>query len=212
MRKYMRDRFPFLGIKSPERRALQRAAAIAKPPASGALLALAQRLWSLEEREYQYAACDLLSRHIKLCGADDLPALRTLIVTKSWWDTVDALAADCVGALVDRFPALVEDMDRWVQDANTWVARTAILHQLRFRDRTDEERLFRYCRSQSGHPDFFIRKAIGWALRQYSWVAPVAVADFVAANRDVLSPLSQREALIVVSGKRGRARLRAAAG
>ena len=86
-------------------------------------------------------------------------------------------------------------MDLWIRDSNLWVARVAILHQLQFKQATNEERLFRYCTIQAGHPDFFIRKAIGWALREYSKTAPDAVRAFVTEQAGVLSPLSQREAL-----------------
>ncbi|WP_407077502.1 DNA alkylation repair protein [Streptomyces sp. SCSIO 30461] len=100
--------------------------------------------------------------------------------------TVYAAAAD---------PALVPVMDEWIEDDNLWIVRTALLHQLRYKDATDRERLFRYCLRQSDHPDFFIRKAIGWSLREYAKTDPDAVRAFVAGARDRLAPLSVREAL-----------------
>ncbi|MCB1188785.1 DNA alkylation repair protein, partial [bacterium] len=108
--------------------------------------------------------------------------------------TVDTLAALVVGPMVTRHPQLTAVMDEWIADENLWVARTAILHQLKYGKATDTDRLFAYCAAQAGHPDFFIRKAIGWALRQYARTDPGAVRRFVANHRDELSPLSIREA------------------
>ena len=123
-----------------------------------------------------------------------LETVRSLIVTRSWWDTVDTLAANVVGPLVSNHPALRATMDAWSTDDNLWLVRTAILHQLRYRSATDPDRLFRYCDAQAGHGDFFIRKAIGWALREYARTDPDAVRTFVATHRDRLSGLSVREA------------------
>lgn len=203
MRAYMRDQFPFIGIPSPERRRLARAAlgASGKPNAEE-LLATVEALWALAEREYQYAASDLLARHAKLLQPEHLPRVRQLILTKSWWDTVDALAAQVVGAMVATHPELATAMDEWAESDELWLARTAILHQLGYKERTDEERLFRYCLANAANPDFFMRKAIGWALREYTKTAPDAVRRFVEAHREQLSPLSRREALRRIGGER----------
>ena len=91
-------------------------------------------------------------------------------------------------------------MDAWIVDEDMWVARTAILHQLRYKDSTDADRLFRYCRLRADHPDFFIRKAIGWALREYAKTDPEAVREFVLTNASRLSGLSKREALKNIQG------------
>jgi 3-methyladenine DNA glycosylase AlkD len=123
-----------------------------------------------------------------------LPTVQELITTKSWWDTVDTLAAHTVGPLVAAYPGLVDTMDAWVTDANMWLVRTAILHQLRYKERTDAERLFRYCTVQASHRDFFVRKAIGWALRDYARTDPEAVRRYVEEHRSILAPLSVREA------------------
>jgi len=202
MAKYMRDQFAFLGIPSVPRRSLQREAfPRIRPPSGDALLRLAEELWALPEREYQYAACDLLAKHVALLGPEHLGRVRQLIETRSWWDTVDALAAHVVGPMVSATPTLVSDMDRWVTERNLWIARTALLHQLRFREQTDAVRLFRYCKLQSSHRGFFIRKAIGWALREYSKTDPRAVQAFIASHEASLSPLSRREALLWLTGR-----------
>jgi 3-methyladenine DNA glycosylase AlkD len=196
MRAYMRNQFPFLGIPGPRQAQLTRVVlADAGRPAEEDLRAVALGCWVLPEREYQYFACGLLRRHVKVCSAAFLGTARHLIVTRSWWDTVDALAAHLVGPLVARHPELVSTMDEWIGEENLWLARTALLHQLRYKEDTDPTRLFHYCLIQAGHRDFFIRKAIGWALREYAKTEPAAVRTFVRAHESRLSPLSIREAL-----------------
>ncbi|HCT76954.1 MAG TPA: DNA alkylation repair protein [Micromonosporaceae bacterium] len=194
MAAYMRDQFPFLGIPSPRLKALVRSAAFPKPT-EASLRAQVMELWELPEREFQYVALTQLREHANLCGPGFIDVTRHLVVTKSWWDTVDELAAHVVGVLVQNHPQLVATMDHWIDDENMWLARTAILHQNRYKTLTDSERLFRYCEKQMAHKDFFIRKAIGWALREYAYTDPEAVRAFVRANEGTLSGLSKREAL-----------------
>ncbi|MFC9843044.1 DNA alkylation repair protein [Streptomyces sp. NPDC060223] len=196
MRSYMKDIAPFLGLTTPERRALSRTVLLnTAPPDEADCVAVALRCWALPEREYHYFAVDYLHRHVKRLSSGFLPVARHLVSTVSWWDTVDALAAHVVGGLVAADPKLKTDMDAWITDADLWVARTALLHQLRYKDATDTERLFGYCVRQAGHPEFFIRKAIGWCLREYAKTDPQAVRDFVARERGRFAPLSVREAL-----------------
>lgn len=144
-------------------------------------------------------------------------AVHHAIVTHSWWDTVDALASNAVGPLVYVFPEeFLPVMEHWIDigaddprglDAedpgggNTlWLRRAALLHQLSYKDETDPERLFRYCSKRMHEKDFFIRKAIGWALRTYGRFDPAAVQQFVSDNESSLSPLSQKEALKNIGG------------
>lgn len=196
MRAYMKDVAPFLGLATPVRRALSRTVVAGLPrPGEGDCTAVALRCWDLPEREYQYFAVDYLRRHVRHCSSGFLPVVRHLVTTVPWWDTVDPLAAHVAGALVAADPGLTADMDEWIGDDDMWLVRTALLHQLRFKERTDTERLFGYCLRQSGHPDFFVRKAIGWCLREYARTDPDAVRAFVARERGRLAPLSVREAL-----------------
>ncbi|MFI9801108.1 DNA alkylation repair protein [Streptomyces sp. NPDC052302] len=196
MRAYMKDVAPFLGIPTPERRVLSRSVVRGTPrPDERDCTAVALRCWRLPEREYQYFAVDYLRRHVTRLSSGFLPVARQLVSTVPWWDTVDALAAHVVGGLVAADPALAEDMDAWIEDDDLWVARTALLHQLPYKERTDTERLFAYCLRQSGHPDFFVRKAIGWCLREYAKTDPEAVRDFLAREGERFAPLSVREAL-----------------
>jgi 3-methyladenine DNA glycosylase AlkD len=196
MTRYMRGEFPFLGIPAPRQRMLARQAIGTLPrPAEPDLVAVAAACWDRPEREYQYFACGYLRRYVRLCSASFAGTVQRLITTKSWWDTVDPLAAHVVGGLVARHPRLGTLMDDWALSDDRWLVRTALLHQLHYRENTDAKRLFRYCTEQSAHPDFFVRKAIGWALREYAKSDPGAVRRYVSAHRGRMSPLSVREAL-----------------
>src|SRR2546430_4966746 len=189
MRAYMRDQFPFLGIPTPARRALSREVRSGEPkPTGDDLRTGALACWALPEREYQYFACDWLRRYAAVCTPGFLDTARTLITTKSWWDTVDVLADHVVGDIVAAYPAAVSTMDSWLHEDDLWLVRTAILHQLSYKERTDTDRLFRYCLARAGHKDFFIRKAIGWALRQDAWTQPDPVRPVAAAHDREPSP------------------------
>jgi 3-methyladenine DNA glycosylase AlkD len=196
MAAYMRDRFAFLGIPAPAQRALARQVlAGLDRPTEADLREVALGCWELPEREYQYFACGWLRRHARTCSAGFIEVARQLIVTKPWWDTVDALAAHLVGTLVARHRELLSTMDGWSTAEDVWLVRTAILHQLRYKENTDVVRLFHYCTVQARHPDFFVRKAIGWALREYAKTDPCSVRGYVHAHQTQLSALSVREAL-----------------
>ncbi|MFI8206928.1 DNA alkylation repair protein [Streptomyces sp. NPDC085937] len=196
MRAYMKDAAPFLGLATPARRALSRTVEAGLPrPSEADCTAVALRCWDLPEREYHYFAVDYLRKHVRRCSSGFLPVTRHLVTTVPWWDTVDLLAAHVVGALVAADPALTAVTDRWSADEDLWLVRTALLHQLRYKERTDAERLFGYCLAQSGHPDFFVRKAIGWALREYARTDPDAVRGFLMREGHRFAPLSVREAL-----------------
>ncbi|MDT9700399.1 DNA alkylation repair protein [Streptomyces sp. P17] len=196
MRAYMKDVAPFLGLTTPVRRSLFRTVVEGTPrPDEADCTAVALRCWRLPEREYHYFAVDYLRRHAGRCSSAFLPVTRHLVSTVAWWDTVDLLAVHVVGALVAADPELTAEMDAWSTDDDLWIVRTALLHQLRYKQRTDTERLFTYCLRQSGHPDFFVRKAIGWALREYAKTHPDAVRHFLAREEGRFAPLSVREAL-----------------
>ncbi len=201
MAAYMRNQFEFLGVRSPGIRTATKAMfdTVEQRGVDG-LIGLVDRCWAAPEREFQSAGVLLLRRFADLLEPQHLDDLHRYITTKSWWDTVDGLAAWSVGPLVRAEPALVEDMDRWIESDNIWVARTAIIHQLGFKEHTDAERLFNYSSLRAEDREFFIRKAIGWALRQYARVDPVAVREFVLDNEGRLSGLSRREALKHLDG------------
>lgn len=198
MRAYMKNQFEYLGIKTPLRRAAIAALIRGQKNATAAdLLRTARLLWAMREREYQYAAIDLLAHHCGKLTTTHLSAMLALVQKKSWWDTVDALAS-VIGQVMRE--ACADDpeaqcaMDNALASSNLWVRRVAIIHQLGWRKQTDAERLFAYATTCAHEKDFFIRKAIGWALRDYARHAPAAVRRFLRANRRKLSPLTIREA------------------
>ena len=193
---YMRNLFPFMGIRMPELAVIYRDVTADLPPPTGdaELAAVAHACWEASEREYQYIGTTYLQKHVRRATPAFMPTLERLVTTRSWWDTVDALATNVAGPLVSAYPALRAVMDRWVESENIWLARAAILHQDRYRERTDPDLLFACCLRRAGDREFFIRKAIGWALRSYAKVRPEAVARFLSERGDALSGLSRREA------------------
>jgi len=175
MRAYMKDRFPFFGIKAPERRALQQEHV---------------RLHGMLKLDQ----LPVMARSAFAQPEEHLPLLEELITTKSWWDTVDALAVHVVGEVLKRHPAHIASWnERWIESDDLWLNRTAILFQNRWKQETDQALLFANIDRHALHKDFFIRKAIGWALRELGKTNPGAVLDFVRSRK--LSPLSEREAL-----------------
>ena len=207
MQAYMRDQFDFLGIPTPVRTALDRevVAGLDRPDETQ-LAQVANACWALPHREYQYFACGYMRKHIGVAGAGFIDVAQRLITTKSWWDTVDALATRTVGPLVRAHPDRVATMDDWIDHENMWLARTALLHQLTFKQATDVERLFRYCRRRASDREFFIRKAIGWSLRELTKTDPESVRAFLAEMGDELSPLSRKEAVKWLERRAARAR------
>ncbi len=194
MAAYMKDRFPFLGVAAGPRRQAQRPTMAASRNLTEAqLLELAQQCWAEPEREFQYVATDILRKWQSTLTPAALPDLKDLIETRSWWDTVDGMAAWVVGPLVLRHPSLRSTMDDWIGDPDLWVRRTAILHQLGHKEATDEDRLFRYVAETANETEFFIRKASGGALRQHARIAPDRVRAFVDDHPE-LSGLTRREA------------------
>ena len=159
------------------------------------MLDAADTCWAQPEREFQYTAVDLLQRWVATLDADSVPRIERLIRDKSWWDTVDAIAAHVIGPLVSGHPALTATMDAWVDDPDIWIARTAVLHQLTAGADTDLDRLFDFVDRRCRDTEFFMRKACGWALRNAARQHPDAVRAYVLARGDQLSGLTRREAL-----------------
>ncbi len=191
MARYMKELFPFLGIGKPERAALQRAylARAKKAPVDREFVA---RLWALPEREFQYLATDYLMAAKQGLQAGDIDMLAGLVTAKPWWDTVDALAANVIGHLCAKHKKLVNDyIIPWSAGENIWLARAAILFQLKYKEKTDTDVLGLVIGNTCGTKEFFLNKAIGWALREYSKTDPGWVRAFIGSRR--LHPLSVRE-------------------
>ena len=195
MKKYMRGQFEYLGIKTPLRKSLLKAFYAAHgPPPLDDLQEVIRQLWAMPYREYQYTALEFLTKRLRFLTPDTIPLLESLITTKSWWDTVDGLAANQVGGVIARFPHIRDQyIGRWRGQENIWLRRTTLLFQLRYKEQTDADLLYALIKDNLADKEFFIQKAIGWALREYSKSSPTAVQQFVAQTD--LSPLAHREAL-----------------
>ena len=208
MTAYMRDQFPYLGVPAPGQRAAWREATPDLPGLLDQQLVVdaTTALWARDEREYQYVGLTLVNRHAASSAATPelLELQRTLIRTKPWWDTVDALATRGVGAVVFRYQGLRSTMDEWLAGDHLWLTRTALLHMNRWKQDTDRDWLFAACLACSAHRDFFIRKAIGWALREYTKVDEHTVIAFVQQHEAELSGLSRKEALMWLERRRRR--------
>jgi 3-methyladenine DNA glycosylase AlkD len=194
MKKYMKELFSFYGIGSPQRRQLLKVLIVTHgKPDPKEVRKLAELLWAEEEREMQYAAMDLLGIIKKQLEPNDLQLIEKLITTKSWWDTVDLLASHLAGTWLLKFPEnKLEILENWFASENMWLQRTVLIHQLLYKTNTNESILFDYINRLKDSKEFFIRKAIGWALRQHARTAPQSVRLFVETTS--LSSLSVREA------------------
>ncbi len=193
MEQYMRNQFVFLGLRSPKRRVLYRdfVAEHGKPRDA---ISVAEMLYEQEEREFYYMAIDILTKSVKKQSSDAVDFYERLIQTESWWDTVDLLASTLVGGHFAMYPELIPVYNaKWIDGDDIWLARTAILFQLKYKEKTDATLLFANCEKWLDSDEFFIQKAIGWALRQYAKFDAEKVLDFVESND--LAPLSRREAL-----------------
>ena len=197
MAAYMKTDMPFYGVKAPRRRAIGRQLAAQWPAAHAAdVWDIANALWRLDHREEKYLAIGYLRRWSRLLGVDDLDQVGALIVEGAWWDFVDELAAHVVGPIIRRDPERAwATVGPWNSAESMWLRRTSIICQLGAKEETDKRRLFDMCRSRAHETEFFIRKAIGWALREYAKTDPAAVSTFVTEHESELSPLSRREAL-----------------
>jgi 3-methyladenine DNA glycosylase AlkD len=199
MQAYMRGQFVFLGVAAPQRRLAARGLlAGLKGVGAEVLLEHAQLLWQQPEREYQHVALDMLALHRRQLGVAHLPALLGLARERAWWDSVDGMAGivgEVLQAERQRGGHAHAHMDGALRHADFWLRRIAMLHQLGWRGDTDAGWLFDAALALAHEDEFFIRKAIGWALRDYARHAPEAVTAFAGAHRRQLSPLSYREAL-----------------
>ena len=207
MQAYMKSAMPYYGVPSPVqaeiwRDVFPRFQAETLQQWRDAALAL----WrGARFREERYAALAWTGQrpYRKYQTPAVLPLYEEFIVSGEWWDYVDLIASRRVGPILASHPRpMAALMRRWSRDQNLWKRRTAILAQLGFKDRTDLDLLYACIEPNLGDRAFFIRKAIGWALRQYAWTNPREVARYVRAHSDRLSPLSRREAVKNIVGVR----------
>lgn len=193
MEKYMRNQFPYFGVKTPERRELEKQffkeTGILTQPFNQDFV---WTLWEMDEREYQNVALDYIEKSLKKLRKEDLQFLEKLITTKSWWDTVDVISPKAVGQVARQNPEIIEEtINNWSTHENIWLRRAAILFQLKYKQQTNEELLYQYIVKSADSKEFFIQKAIGWALREYSKTNPESVRLFIDGHP--LAPLSIRE-------------------
>ena len=207
MQAYMKSAMPYRGVSSPLLRRLCREAFTAHPIAGAdEWKRVVLELWRKAAfREERYAAVMLTESRLyrEFLTFASVPMFEEMIVTGAWWDVVDAIASHSLGAILRAEPRrMTALMRRWAKDQDMWKRRSAILCQLGFKRETDLTLLYDCIEPNLTHQDFFIRKAIGWSLRQYAWTDPKEVRRYVKANRDRLSPLSVREALKNIQSRR----------
>ena len=191
MKAYMKNKFDFLGVKTPARRKF--AKAFFKQQTDSVIdWDFINEAWNNPYRESQYIALDYLEIRKKLLTPSDLPRLKKLAQTKSWWDTIDFLDR-LVGTIIARFPETKEIILVWSRDEDIWLRRLAIDHQLLRKEETDTELLEKILVNNLGQTEFFINKAIGWALRDYSKTNPDWVKDFIERHQAEMAALSVRE-------------------
>ncbi len=196
MQAYMKTDMPFYGVQSPQlkqvlRRLTERFPLQTREEYEQLVLAL----WVLPQREEKYLAQRIASKHKIFIVPDSMHIYRLFITEGQWWDFVDEAATHQVRELVRNYPNEAwPEVDTWVDSDDMWLRRASIICQIGLKEQTDTGRLFSFCERRMGEPEFFIRKAIGWALREYAKTDPDAVVDFVTRHRESLSGLSYREA------------------
>ena len=193
MSKYMQDKFRFLGVRGASRTEIYKKYFPEVRKSKTIDWDFIENCWNKEEREFQYVVVYYLKAMQKFLKREDISRLKYLIVTKSWWDTVDLLAK-VVGSLVIRIEGYDQIMLEWSKDSNMWLKRVAILYQLSLKEKVDEIILDKILVNNLGDSEFFINKAIGWALRDYSKYNPEWVKEFIRKNKDNMANLSIREA------------------
>lgn len=199
MAAYQKNQFAFYGIPTPLRRQLTKNLLKEKAKETEIDWSFVFSLWHQNQRECQYLACDYLHlpKMRNLLVPTDLPQLKQLVIQKSWWDSVDSLD-ELVGQMTKTYPNLKQTLVDWSCADNLWLRRLAINHQLGFKRETDQHLLAQIIKHNIAgslfEKEFFINKAIGWALRDYSKSNPQWVAAFIAENADDMTSLSIREA------------------
>jgi len=196
---YMKNNFDFYGIKTPDRRKIQKPFLVKKylPPKKD-LEKIVKTLWKKPEREYQYFSQELTEKYSKQFDKIDIKLFEFMIINKSWWDTIDFIAPKLVGEYFKLYPEQRNNhIEKWIVSDNIWLQRTAILFQLNYKSDLDKDFLAYIIHSILESKEFFInKKAIGWILRQYSSTNPAWVIDF--ANKTDLNALSKKEALRII--------------
>lgn len=195
MKKYMRDQFDYFGLRAPQmKEAFKKIKEQVKQVDQAELDQVLYELMDLPERELQIAALYIMDVKLKKPLEEDILLIEKLVITKSWWDTVDHIAINHGGIYFKHFPSKIESViEKWMASGNMWLQRSAILFQLKYKTDTNVELLFDLIKRVADSKEFFIQKGIGWALREYSKTEPLRVLQFIQTNQ--LAPLSKREGL-----------------
>ena len=195
MKAYMLDQFPFFGLQTPERRKLCKEHYRQYPVKNlKELETIVKECFTLEQRELQYFGVELFAFHKKLWQASSVKMIEYCLLQKSWWDSVDHIASEWLGPYFKLFPEQIEPItSKWNHSKNIWLQRSSIMFQKAYKKETDTALLSKYILNCKDSKEFFIQKAIGWALREYSKTDSKWVKAFVKENK--LAPLSEREAL-----------------
>lgn len=199
MKKYLKNLFDSYGIKTPQRKELYKEVyRELGVPAKEYIFELVKELWNKPHRDFQYFGMEILKKYKKKEIEENFIDLyEYMIVNKSWWDTVDTIATNLVGDYIKLYPENKQEINqKYIESSNIWLNRTAILFQLKYKDKTDTELLFSNIQKCQFSKEFFIQKSIGWALREYSKTDPETVITFV--NNNQLVSLSKREALRII--------------
>lgn len=192
---YMKGHFDYYGMRMQDRRDLMKQFFTEQGWfEKERLTEMVEWCWKQPQREWQYVGMEAVQKFIKKSDPSILPLLEMMLSTKSWWDTVDMIATNCVGVLFQKFPELiVPTTQKWMDSNNMWLQRTCIIFQLKYRLNTDTNLMFEYMLRLNQSNEFFIQKAIGWALRQHSKYERDLIVDFIRDNE--LKPLSKREGM-----------------
>lgn len=195
MERYLKNKFPMFGVKTPERKTVLKKYLPKKVLKENvaAYLKEVKFLWDKEERDYQYVAMYILEQLMKEVSVAELPLLKYCIQHKSWWDTVDLLAAKNLGAMFKGRDLFKTEIASWIADEDMWLNRSAMLVQLKYKEATDLAFLEASIVPHLESKEFFLQKAIGWVLREYAKTDAQWVIDF--CEKHTLKPLSRREAL-----------------
>ncbi len=195
---YMKNLFEFYGIKTTERREIQKPFLVKQYlPAKSELKAIVKTLWEKPQREYQYFSQELVFKYVNQLELKDIKLYEYMVTHKSWWDTVDFIANKLMGEYFKTYPKQrYKYVEKWLKSNNIWLQRSALLFQLKYKKDVDTNLLNSTINSLLGSKEFFINKAIGWVLREYSRTNPKWVIEFVKNTE--LNNLSKKEALRLI--------------
>lgn len=190
--KYMRNQFEFFGLQAPERKSVYKDFLKSEKKKKVIDWDLLNKAWNDENREFQYFVCDYLIAMKKFVDFEDIPNVEKFVRTKQWWDTIDALIKvyGDVGLRDERMNSL---MLKWSTDSDFWVRRLSIEHQLLRKEKMNTDLLDKILQNNLSSDEFFINKAIGWALRDYSKTDPNWVKAFIEEHKNQMATLSIKE-------------------